>query len=155
METTAKNATGTGNPPMSTLTSAGRVRISAITADRITPYTGTLLLFSRDQYFAPGTAPSRLNANSIRVVLVIQATVQKNCPAVEMIMMIPPTLLVSAWWKMFCTDPPTPPLSWTAKRKDSSKIQPPMAEYRIERQIPFAAESAALCVSSDRWAEAS
>ena len=30
-----------------------------------------------------------------------------------------------------------------------------MAEYTIERQMPLAAESAAECVSSDRWAEAS
>ncbi len=30
-----------------------------------------------------------------------------------------------------------------------------MAEYTIERQMPLAAELAAECVSSDRWAEAS
>ena len=37
IETTAKNATGTGAPLMSTLTSAGSVRMTATTADAITP----------------------------------------------------------------------------------------------------------------------
>src|ERR1700743_513729 len=106
METTAKNATGDGAPPMSTLTSAGSVRISAMSAETITPYTGTRLAFSFDQYCPPGTAPSRLNANSIRVVLVMQATVQKNCPAAEMSRTVPPQFVLNAWLKITATAPP-------------------------------------------------
>lgn len=78
IEITAKKATGTGAPLMSTFTSAGSVNRIAITAESTTPCTGTRLLLSLAQYRAPGTAPSRLKANSIRVVLVMQATVQKN-----------------------------------------------------------------------------
>src|SRR3954452_12278765 len=37
IDTTALNATGTGAPPMSTFTSAGAVRMTATTADAITP----------------------------------------------------------------------------------------------------------------------
>ena len=86
------------------------------------------MAFSFDQYWPPGTAPSRLNANSMRVVLVMHATVQKNWPAVEITMIKPPTCGVSDWWKMFCTDPPTVLGSCTANRNDSSRIQPPMPE---------------------------
>src|SRR4051794_35555193 len=82
--TTALNATGTGAPLMSTFTSAGAVSTAAITAVTMTPYRGTRLLFSFDQYWPPGTAPSLLNANSIRVALVMHATEQKNWPTVEM-----------------------------------------------------------------------
>src|SRR5690349_23782784 len=49
IDTTALNATGTGAPLMSTVTSAGSVRITATTADAITPSTGTRLSFSFDQ----------------------------------------------------------------------------------------------------------
>src|SRR5689334_22920271 len=88
METTAVKATGlaTSSLPtgMLTVTMAGSVMMIATTTDAITPYTGTLLRFSFDHNWPPGTAPSRLNANSMRVVLVMQATVQKNCPIVAM-----------------------------------------------------------------------
>src|SRR6478609_3802213 len=57
IETTAKNATGVG-------TSA--------------PLAGTRFLLSVDHSFQPGTARSRLNANSIREELVMQAIEQKN-----------------------------------------------------------------------------
>jgi hypothetical protein len=67
IDTTAKNATGTGAPPMSTFTRAGSVSTTATMAERTTPYTGTLLALSLDQYSPRGTAPSRLNANNIRV----------------------------------------------------------------------------------------
>ena len=100
-------------------------------AERTTPYTGTLLALSLDQYWPPGTAPSRLNANNIRVVLVMQATVQKNWPAVEIRSTVPAQFEDSAWLKMTTTAPPplvTPSSSCTAKRNESRRIQPPMAE---------------------------
>ena len=79
----------------------------------------------------PGTAPSRLKAKSIRVQLVMQAMVQKNWPAVEISSTVPPQFEVRAWAKIVATPPPplvTPASFWTAKRNDSSRIQPPMAE---------------------------
>ena len=78
MLTTAVKATGDGTPNRSTVRSAGDVMINATTAVRITPLTGTFAWFNLDQYWAPGTAPSRLNAYSMRVQLVMQATEQKN-----------------------------------------------------------------------------
>src|SRR6185437_9009676 len=128
---TAKKATGTGAPPMSTFTSAGSVSRIAITADSTTPCTGTRLLLNRDQYRPPGTAPSRLKANSIRVVLVMQATVQKNWPAAEISRTVPAQREDSAWLKMTDTAPPplvTPAWLCTANRNDSSRIQPPIPE---------------------------
>src|SRR3954465_524744 len=104
--TTAKNATGTGAPLMSTLTSAGAVRIAATTAASTTLWTGTLFAFSVRQYLCPGTAPSQLNANSIRGVLVMQAAVQKNGPIAGMARTRPCQFLPSAWLKMA---PPGPP----------------------------------------------
>ncbi len=84
IETTAKKATGDGTSSLPTgiltVTIAGSVISRPTTTDKMTPYTGTLFAFRRDQYCPPGTAPSRLNANSMRVVLVMQATVQKNWP---------------------------------------------------------------------------
>ena len=68
---------------MSTSTSAGSVMIAASTAVTMTPLAGTLFLLSLDHSWWPGTARSRLNANSIRDALVWQAVVQKNWPAVE------------------------------------------------------------------------
>jgi len=113
IDTTAKNATGTGAPPMSTFTRAGSVRTTATMAERTTPYTGTLLALSLDQYWPPGTAPSRLNANNIRVVLVMQATVQKNWPAVEIRSTVPAQFEDSAWLKMTTTSAIGPePRSW-------------------------------------------
>src|SRR3954462_1908191 len=108
IDTTAKKATGVGArvplpSGMFTVTMAGRVMIRATTTDRMTPYTGTRFLFSFDQYLPPGTAPSRLNANSMRVVLVMHATVQKNCPSVEIIRMKLAQFTVSAWLKMIAT----------------------------------------------------
>src|SRR5664279_3313352 len=88
IDTTATNATGeaTSSLPtgMLTVTMAGRGSTIATTTDSTTPYTGTRLLFNLDHIWPPGTAPSRLKANSIREVLVMQATVQKNWPTVEM-----------------------------------------------------------------------
>src|SRR4029077_14499223 len=84
IDTTAKNATGTGAPLMSTSTSAGSVMIAAMTAVTTTPLAGTRLELSFDHSWCPGTARSRLNANNIRDALVWQAVVQNNCPAVEM-----------------------------------------------------------------------
>ncbi len=55
IDTTAKNTTGTGAPPMSTLTRAGSVSTTATMAEGTTPYTGTLLALSLDQYSPPGT----------------------------------------------------------------------------------------------------
>src|SRR4029077_15282892 len=131
IDTTAKNATGTGAPLMSTSTSAGSVMIAAKTAVTMTPFAGTLFELSDDHNWGPGTARSRLNANSIRDALVWQAGVQKNCPAVEMNRISATHLELIAWVKMVTTAPPpfdTPSASWTANRKDSNRTQPPMAE---------------------------
>ena len=97
----------------------------------MTPYTGTRLRFSLDQYWPSGTAPSRLKAKSMRMVLVIQATVQKNCPAVEMNSTMLAQLVVRDWLKITATAPPalvTPASSCTAKRKLSRTTQPAMPE---------------------------
>lgn len=48
METTAKNAIGTGAPLMSTGTSAGRVINAATTAVTMTALAGTLFLLTAD-----------------------------------------------------------------------------------------------------------
>src|SRR5438045_2061235 len=126
---------GAASVPMFTLTSAGSVRSTATTADRITPLTGTRLALSLDHRREPGTAPSRLKANSMRVVEVMQAVVQKNWPAVEISRTTPAHLLDSAWLKIVATAPPplvTPASSCTAKRNVSRRTQPPMAEYAID-----------------------
>src|SRR5580704_7953411 len=131
METTALKATGTATPLTLTLMSAGDVRIRAITATAITPYTGTRREFSLDHILLPGTAPSRLNAKSMRVQLVMQAMVQKSCPTVAISSTVPPHFEVRACAKIVATPPPplvTPASFWTAKRNESSRIQPPMAE---------------------------
>src|SRR6476661_4376047 len=122
---------GAATVPMLTLTRAGSVISTAMIADRMTPLTGTRLALSFDHSRDPGTAPSRLNANSIRVVEVMQAVVQKNCPAVEMSRTTPAHLLDRAWLKIVATAPPplvTPASSCTANRKVSRRIQPPTAE---------------------------
>ena len=67
----------------------------------------------------------------MRDALVWQAVVQKNCPAVEISSTMATHFEFSAWLKITATAPPpadTPSASWTANRKDSSRIQPPMAE---------------------------
>ncbi len=84
-----------------------------------------------DHSWWPGTARSRLNANSIRDALVWQAVVQKNWPAVEISSTMATHWESIAWAKITCTRPPpfvTASTSWTANRNDSSRIQPPMAE---------------------------
>ena len=57
---------------------AGNVMSAATTVEIRTALRGTLLASSFAQRDAPGTAPSRLNANSMRLVEVMQALVQKN-----------------------------------------------------------------------------
>ena len=116
---------------MLTFQSAGRVRMKPTTATASTAFTGVFALLSRAQYLAPGTAPSRLNANSMREAEVRQAVVQKSWPSVAISRTLPDMNGVSAWSKMTCTPPPpadTAAGSCTAKRKASSRIQPPMAE---------------------------
>ena len=55
IDTTAKNATGTGcSVDVARSTSAGSVMIAATTADRMTPLAGTLFLLSFDHRVAPG-----------------------------------------------------------------------------------------------------
>ncbi len=110
-----------GTPPMSTGIKAGAVMIREKTATRMTPATGTRLALSLDQIEAAGTAPSRLKAKSMRVVLVMQAMVQKNCPTVAMRRTVPPQRCVRAWAKIVVTPPPAAvTLAWscTAKRKE-------------------------------------
>ena len=100
-------------------------------AAAITALAGTRLPLSFAKCLAPGMAPSRLKAKNIRLVLVMQATVQKNWPAAEMATTKPAMCGVSACPKIEKTLPPaavTPSLSCTAKRNDSSRIQPPMPE---------------------------
>ena len=135
IETTAKKATGVGTSApligIRTVTRAGNVISAAMTADRMTPLAGTLFLLSVDHSFQPGTARSRLNAKSIRDELVIQAMVQKNCPAVEMISTMPTQPELIDWVKIVYTPPPladTSVGSWTANRNASNRIQPPIAE---------------------------
>ena len=62
----------------------------------MTALTGTRLALSLAKCLAPGIAPSRLKAKNIRLVLVMQATVQKNWPAAEMATTKPATCGVSA-----------------------------------------------------------
>src|ERR1700754_4532932 len=100
METTAKNAIGTGAPLMSTSTRAGNVMTAASTAVIMTPLAGIFFELNDDHSWWPGTARSRLNANSIRDALVWQAVVQKNWPAVEMNRTIATHLESIAWLKM-------------------------------------------------------
>ncbi len=103
-----------------------------MTAAAMTALAGTRLLFSLAKCLAPGMAPSRLNAKNIRLVLVMQATVQKNWPAVEMADHEARHVRASAPGRRSTkTLPPpavTPSLSWTANRNESSRIQPPMPE---------------------------
>src|SRR5579859_6589831 len=110
---------------MSTLTRAGRVITTEIATVRNTPYSGTPVDVSCLHTRLPGTAPSRLKAKSILVVLVIHATVQKNCPAVEINRTVPPHFWVRAWEKITATPPPpevTLPSFWTANRNERSRI---------------------------------
>src|SRR3954449_5422861 len=130
IETTAKNATGTGAPLTSTATSAGNVITAAMTAVIITPLAGTRLGVRVRQNFQPGTARSRLKANNIRDELVMQATVQKNWPTVEMSKTIATHPELIAWLKITETAPPpleTASESCTANRNANNRIQPPTA----------------------------
>src|ERR1700722_14725425 len=105
--------------------------IAAMTAVTMTPLAGTLFALSADHSWWPGTARSRLNAKSMREQLVWQATGQKNCPAVEISSTRATHFELIAWLKITATAPPpfdTASESWTAKRNDSNRIQPPMPE---------------------------
>ncbi len=105
--------------------------MAATTVEMSTALTGTLRALSFAHCEAPGTAPSREKANSIRLVEVMQAVVQKNWPMLAMSSTRKAQSEVSAWLKMTATPPPpavTPSGSCTAKRKASRRIQPPMAE---------------------------
>src|SRR5690625_399501 len=138
--------------------SAGSVMSAPTTATSTTAFAGTLLLETFDHSFDPGMAPSRLNAKAIRDALVRHATVQKNWPAAEINKTVPCQPWGKAWLKITFTSPPpavTPAGSCTANRNDSRMIQPPMAEYAIDRQMPLAAPCEAAAVSSDRCADAS
>src|SRR6201995_6132793 len=107
---------------------AGSVMIAAMTAVTMTALAGTLFLLIADHSWWPGTARSRLNANSMRDALVWQAVVQNSWPAVEISSTRPAHLDVSAWLKIVADAPPaadTASESWTANRNVNSKIQPP------------------------------
>ena len=122
---------GASSEPMLTFTSAGSVMRTATIDETMTAFAGTWFLLSFAQREAPGTAPSRLNANSIRDVLVMQAVEQKNWPTAAMNSTAKAHFASSAWAKMTATPPPPAVSSsgfWTAKRNASSRIQPPMAE---------------------------
>ena len=72
---------GASSVPMLTSISAGSVMHQTGHGRRqITACTGTWFLLRLAQYCEPGTAPSRLNANSMREARVMQAMEQKNCP---------------------------------------------------------------------------
>src|SRR6195952_1937634 len=133
IETTAKNATGVGTSApligISTVTSAGSVMSAAMTAERMTPLAGTRFLLSVDHSFQPGTARSRLKANSILDELVMQAMAQKNWPAVEISSTTPTHPELIDWVKIVYTPPPladTASGSCTANKKASSSTQPPI-----------------------------
>ena len=116
---------------MSTSTKAGKVMRAAIDAVTMTALAGTLFALTADHSRWPGTARSRLNANSIREALVWHAVVQNSCPAVEMNSTTATHPELIAWLKIATTAPPaldTSSTSWTAKRNDSRTIQPPIAE---------------------------
>src|SRR5262249_31966077 len=92
---------------------------------------GVPLRSRRVQIRQPGTAPSRLNANVIRDMLVTQLIPQKNCPIVEMMMTALKKPDESAVWKMYAEKPPalvSPSGSFAANRNARSRIQPPTAE---------------------------
>ena len=104
-------------------------------ADATTALTGTRLRLTFDHSRAPGTAPSRLNANIIRDVDVRHDVVQYSWPMVEMIMIVlnspgdsavakmPAT--VNAAVRAGCVDRVR---VCAANRNASSRIQPPIAE---------------------------
>ena len=105
-------------------------------APMMTALRGVPLAFTRAQCRAPGTAPSRLNANSMREVEVMQAVVQKNCPAMrcdddleqpELRAQLPGRRC-AATRPQAVEDRRVVTSVVAAKRKDSSRIQPPMAE---------------------------
>ena len=105
--------------------------IAASTAVTMTPLAGILFVLTLDHSWWPGTARSRLNANSMRDALVWHAVVQKNCPAVEISSTIATHWESIAWVKIPTTAPPpavTASTSLTANRNVSSRIQPPIAE---------------------------
>src|SRR3954470_3261710 len=116
---------------MSTARSAGSV-MSALKIDEMTTaFPGTRLEDSFDQSAAPGTAPSRLKAKSMRELLVMQEVAQKNWPMLAMSRTAPAQLLLSACANIEVTAPPalvTPASSWTAKRNANNSAQPPIAE---------------------------
>jgi hypothetical protein len=96
----------------------------------ITALAGTFLALSFDQSDAPGTAPSRLNANSMRGRWSCRRGAEELAGRRDE-QHVPAQFTVSAWLKMTATPPPplvTPPTSCTANRNASSRIQPPIAE---------------------------
>ncbi len=98
----------------------------------MTPLAGILFLLTFDHSWWPGTARSRLNANSIRDALVWQAVVQNSWPAVEISSTMRDPLGVHRLGEDHRDG--TAALghrrrtSCTANRNDSSRIQPPIAE---------------------------
>lgn len=95
------------------------------TAVSSTALAGTLRVDTLDHSRDPGMAPSRLKANVMREQLVMQATVQKNCPAVEMTRIVPAHPVESASVKMTGAKPPASVIvwgSWTAKTNESNKM---------------------------------
>ncbi len=122
---------GASSVPMLTSRRAGSVMMTATTAARMTACAGTWFFDRLAHHREPGTAPSRLNAYSMRLVLVMQAIEQKNCPIAEMSSTTPATCASRAWAKMTATPPPpavTASASCTANRKASRSTQPPIAE---------------------------
>ena len=79
---------------------------AATTVEASTAFAGTLPAVSLAHSAAPGTAPSRLKAKSIRLVEVMQAVEQKNCPMLAMSSTVPAHPELSAWLKITATPPP-------------------------------------------------
>src|SRR5436190_22873243 len=105
---------GASGVPMLTSKIAGKVMTAAITAISMTPLAGTRVADSADHRLDPGTAPSRLNANSIREADVMQEVAQNSCPAAEMNRTNDAQFLSMALRKMNWMGllaPPTPALS--------------------------------------------
>src|SRR5579875_3873849 len=80
IEVTARNATST---PFFAGKYAGIVMMPANTTTNSTAQLGVWLALRRRHRLWPGTAPSRLNANVIRLALVTQAIPQNSCPTTE------------------------------------------------------------------------
>src|SRR6188472_2683750 len=103
---------GASAVPRVTSIRAGSVTIALTRPTRSTAFAGTRLLLSFDQCCDPGTARSRLNANSIREADVMHDVAQNSWAEAEMKSTNVAQSLPRDCKKMYATPPaPTPALS--------------------------------------------